>query len=210
MAPRRRGRPPATDSALTRAKIFDAARRLFAERGYSAVTNKDLAAEAGLTTGALYHSVESKLDLYVEVYADVQVHLYRRFQEAIDGAESFVGKLEAVFDAANDLTREDPSMARLIGSVRSDAKRHAEVRERLAAVVESRERFFFALVDVGVETGEIAECDRALAWEFIRLLLVGVVEGTANSLEQQELAIDAIKAMLRGRLIRPLVTAEQE
>lgn len=209
-APRRRGRPPATDSAITRARIFDAARRLFAERGYSAVTNKDLAAEAGLTTGALYHYIESKLDLYVEVYADVQVLIYQRFQDAIDGADSFVGKLEAVFDAANDLTREDPSMARLIGSVRSDAKRHKEVRERLAAVVESRERFFFALVDVGVETGEIAECDRALAWEFIRLLLVGVTEGTANSLEQQEMAIAAIKAMLRGRLIRPVVSAERE
>ena len=92
-------------------------------------------------------------------------------------------------------------MARLIGAVRSDARRHAEIRERLSAVVESRERFFFALVDVGVETGEIAECDRPLAREFVRLLMVGITEGTANSLEQQEMAIDAIKAMLRGRLI---------
>jgi AcrR family transcriptional regulator len=62
---RRRGRPPATDSADTKRAILDAARRLFAERGYGAVTNKDVATAAGITTGALYHYVESKLDLYL-------------------------------------------------------------------------------------------------------------------------------------------------
>src|SRR6187551_3839646 len=64
-AVKRRGRPPATDSTDTWCTILDVSPRLFAERGYSAVTNKDLAAAAGVTTSALYHYVESKLDLYV-------------------------------------------------------------------------------------------------------------------------------------------------
>ena len=72
-APRRRGRPPDTKSSETREAILSGARKLFGERGYGAVTNKDLAAAAGVTTGALYHYVESKLDLYLEVHRDMQV-----------------------------------------------------------------------------------------------------------------------------------------
>ena len=77
---RRRGRPPATNSADTRQAILKAARALFAERGYGAVTNKDVASVAGITTGALYHYVESKLDLYAEVDRDMQRTIYRRFR----------------------------------------------------------------------------------------------------------------------------------
>ncbi len=62
----------ATKSSETREAILRGARELFGERGYGAVTNKDLAAAAGVTTGALYHYVESKLDLYLEVHRDLQ------------------------------------------------------------------------------------------------------------------------------------------
>ena len=82
---KRRGRPPATDSAETWFTIL-IARELFAHRGYSAVTNKDFAAAAGITTGALYHYVESKLDLYVAVHRDVQGQMYARFEEAIEAS----------------------------------------------------------------------------------------------------------------------------
>ena len=50
---KRRGRPPATDSAETWYTILRCSRELFAHRGYSAVTNKELATAAGITTGAL-------------------------------------------------------------------------------------------------------------------------------------------------------------
>ena len=202
--PRRRGRPPATDSAETRAKIFDCARQLFGERGYGAVTNKDLAAEAGLTTGSLYHYVDSKAELYAQVYDDVRARYYARFDEAIANSAGFVGQLEAVFDAAVALNREDPSVANFISSLRFDIRRHEEVRTLVADALAERERYFFAIVERAVETGEIADGDQALAWEFIRLLLVGITEGAANPIEEQALAIEAIKAMLGGRLIRPV------
>ena len=205
--PRRRGRPPAADSAETRAKIFDCARRLFGERGYGAVTNKDLAAEAGLTTGALYHYVDSKAELYAQVYDDVRARYYARFDEAIANSAGFVGQLEAVFDAAVALNREDPSTAKFISSLRFDVRRHEEVRALVADALAERERYFFAIVERAVETGEITDGDQALAWEFIRLLLVGITEGAANPIEEQTLAIEAIKAMLDGRLIRPVPEA---
>lgn len=199
---RRRGRPPATDSADTRRSILDSARRLFAERGYGAVTNKDVAAAAGITTGALYHYVDSKLDLYVAVHRDMQRRVYGRFVEAVESADSFLEQLDGVLEAAHDLDVEDPTLALFVGTVRTDMRRFPEVAERLERSVAARDEFFASIADAGVTSGEIRHEDREMVVEFIRVLLIGLTEGGAETSERHRLAIDSIRALLRGRLIR--------
>src|SRR5205823_3275642 len=49
----------------TRRDIVDAARRLFAERGYSVTSVKDIAAEAGVSVQTVYDSVGRKPELLV-------------------------------------------------------------------------------------------------------------------------------------------------
>ena len=51
----------------TRAKLIAAARRAFAEKGYSATSMDDLTAAAGLTRGALYHNFGDKRGLLAAV-----------------------------------------------------------------------------------------------------------------------------------------------
>ncbi len=201
-APRRRGRPPATDSAATRTAILDGARLLFGERGYGAATNKDLAAAAGVTTGALYHYVESKLDLYVLVHSDMQTRIYRNFQRAEASERTFLGKLSAVLDAAQQINVEDPSLAKFVGVVRADVRRDPEVAERLADADAARENFFVNLVEVGVSTGEVRRDDVPAVREFVRVILVGLIEGTSDQPERQRRAIDSIMGVLRGDLVR--------
>jgi AcrR family transcriptional regulator len=43
-----------------REQIIDAAMRVFAQKGYSQATNKDIAREAGITPGLIYYYFESK------------------------------------------------------------------------------------------------------------------------------------------------------
>ncbi|MFK7917835.1 MAG: TetR/AcrR family transcriptional regulator [Ilumatobacter sp.] len=203
-APRRRGRPPAADSAATRTAILDGARELFGSRGYGAATNKDLAAAAGVTTGALYHYVESKLDLYMTVHADMQLRIYRRFQRAEASQTSFLGKLSAVLDAAQQINVEDPSLAKFVGVVRADVRRYPEVAARLADADNAREGFFLDLVEVGVSTGEVRREDVPAVRQFVRVILVGLIEGTSENPDRQRQAIDSIMGVLRGELVRPV------
>lgn len=60
MPPRRR--PPAArqDAAAVRAHLLDAALRVFAERGYQGARVRDIAAEAQVAAGLLYHYFPSK------------------------------------------------------------------------------------------------------------------------------------------------------
>ncbi|CAM2069178.1 TetR/AcrR family transcriptional regulator [Sulfidibacter corallicola] len=60
---------PAKKSELTRAKIIDAAGRLFAERGFKGVTVRDIAKHADTHLSALNYHFQSKDMLYREVLA---------------------------------------------------------------------------------------------------------------------------------------------
>jgi AcrR family transcriptional regulator len=55
----------ALQAQQTRRDIVDAARRLFAERGYSVTSVKDIAAEAGVSVQTVYDSVGRKPELLV-------------------------------------------------------------------------------------------------------------------------------------------------
>jgi AcrR family transcriptional regulator len=54
-----------------RRQILAAARRLFSERGYSAVSTGEIAAEAGVARGLINHYFGTKRELYVEVVREM-------------------------------------------------------------------------------------------------------------------------------------------
>src|ERR1700710_1437988 len=53
----------------TRAKVLAAARRLFSEQGYEGATIRDIAAAAGMSTGAVFANFTDKSDLFREIMA---------------------------------------------------------------------------------------------------------------------------------------------
>jgi AcrR family transcriptional regulator len=59
--------PKTPKSQGTRRRLLDLAARLFIERGYGALSMRDLASEAGMTKGAVYGHFRSKGQLLVEV-----------------------------------------------------------------------------------------------------------------------------------------------
>lgn len=70
--------PKEDQSARTRAALIDAARALFAERGYAATGTEDIVQAAGVTRGALYHHFVDKQDLFLAVYINLQNDLRDR------------------------------------------------------------------------------------------------------------------------------------
>ena len=53
----------------TRQKVLDAARQLFAERGYEPATIRDIAKGAGMSTGAVFANFQDKAELFEAVLA---------------------------------------------------------------------------------------------------------------------------------------------
>ena len=59
-------------SEATAARVLLAARRLFTQHGYAGIGLEEVAAQAGVTRGAVYHHFTSKLGLFEAVLAEAQ------------------------------------------------------------------------------------------------------------------------------------------
>lgn len=58
-------------------RIINAARTVFTEKGYGKATVREIAKEAGLTTGAIYHHYKNKEELLHEVINDNIHYVYK-------------------------------------------------------------------------------------------------------------------------------------
>jgi AcrR family transcriptional regulator len=79
-------------SIATRRRILDAARELFAERGWAATSIDEVVGAAGVTKGALYHHFRDKTDVLRAVYEDQE-------QRSIEGLLAIGGEHDDPLDA---------------------------------------------------------------------------------------------------------------
>ena len=138
--------PPRTPkSARTRKLLIDVAAELFIERGYDAVSMRDIAAAADLTKGAVYGHFRSKGQLLVEA---IRWKLAERenepaFLEAT--AEPTSGGVELMYDDAGRqvrllevdaaaAARHDPDVAAGLAAFYGD--RHERIRDAMAEVAD--------------------------------------------------------------------------
>jgi AcrR family transcriptional regulator len=97
----------------TRAALIEAARPLFAERGYAAVGTEEIVAAARVTRGALYYHFEDKKDLFRAVYAEVDRELVEGIaQVAVAEPDPWL-RLIAGCDAFLDACI-DPALQRIV------------------------------------------------------------------------------------------------
>jgi AcrR family transcriptional regulator len=71
-------RTQAERTEATRTALIDAARPLFAGRGYAGVGTEEIARGAGVTRGALYHHFEGKRELFEAAYEQIEIELAER------------------------------------------------------------------------------------------------------------------------------------
>lgn len=89
-----------------RAKLIAAARKAFAEKGYSDASMDELTASVGLTRGALYHNFGDKRGLLAAVVDQIDSEMAARAQEigaqAGDGWQGMLAEGDAYIEMALD------------------------------------------------------------------------------------------------------------
>jgi AcrR family transcriptional regulator len=71
----------AEQSEITRQALIDAARRLFAERGFADTPTEAIVQAAGVTRGALYHHFEDKTELFAAVFERIEQEVVARLAD---------------------------------------------------------------------------------------------------------------------------------
>ena len=83
----------------TRQKVLDAARALFAERGYEPATIRDIAKGAGMSTGAVFANFQDKAELFEAVLSEDLAKLAETLRTAAAAETSLRARLLAALTA---------------------------------------------------------------------------------------------------------------
>jgi AcrR family transcriptional regulator len=102
-------------SAATRDALISAARKLWGQRGYAEVGTPEIAKEAGVTRGAMYHQFADKATLFRDVVEAVERDVMARMASMVasSGATTPADMIRAAVDAWLDVSG-DPEVRQLI------------------------------------------------------------------------------------------------
>jgi AcrR family transcriptional regulator len=123
-------------TADKRKLILDAAIRVFADHGYHGARVGDIAEDAGVAHGLLYHYFSSKEEVLRTIFAENWGELISRFRAVEESAEPAGKKLEGIAKILLRTWRNDPALVTVM--VREVARSEhlqgqvAEVREAFA------------------------------------------------------------------------------
>jgi TetR/AcrR family transcriptional regulator of autoinduction and epiphytic fitness len=156
--------------------ILEAARALFVVKNYANVKIADIAAQANVSTGALYHHFRSKEDVYLQMMH----HYLREIRTAIlaateDSAGSCRERLHQSNIAFLQLPDELPPVLRLVRrdiNVFADPMRRELIRAYQSAIPQPLE----TIIRDAILNGELRPCDpRLLSWELVAIVEVALV-----------------------------------
>lgn len=184
-----------------RKRILDAAIRVFAEHGYHGARVGDIAEDAGVAHGLLYHYFASKDDVLRTIFVENWGQLIARFRSVEAATEPAPMKLEGIAKILLRTWRNDPALVTVM--VREVAR-----SQQLQAQVEDV-REAFAIVQRVIEEGQASgafrkEVDARLAsWVFyggLEEVLTGWVLGQLPDSEEDVARAErtAIDLALRG------------
>jgi AcrR family transcriptional regulator len=181
--------------------ILDAAIRVFAEHGYHGSRVGDIAEDAGVAHGLLYHYFASKDDVLRTIFVENWGELIGRFRAVEASDEPATEKLEGIAKILLRTWRNDPALVTvMVREVARSQQIHGQVDEVGEA---------FAIIQRVIEEGQASggfrrDVDARLAsWVFyggLEEVLTGWVLGQLPDSEDDVAAAEhvAIEIALRG------------
>jgi AcrR family transcriptional regulator len=181
----------------TRAALVAAGRRLFGQDGFAATSVEDLAREARVTTGALYHHFPTKTALFETVFEGVHAELLKASARNAAGASDELEALSLGFDAFLDAVLEPDVQQILITD--------APAVLGLARFTELDERYAFAAIVAALRAATAAGQLSVEDPETVARMLVGalvrggmLIAGSAEPGQTRDAVARAIRALLAG------------
>ncbi|MEM7799463.1 MAG: TetR/AcrR family transcriptional regulator [Chloroflexota bacterium] len=186
-------------SLVTIAQILAAAKRLFVMKSYDEITMTDIAKEANVTKGAIYHHFQGKEELFlkmmIQYLGDLEIHL----KQAVEKEGSAKVRL-------TDLTVRYLSMPLqeqlVIQLVRRDSSRFkGEHRSSLVAAYQAALPLQIeTIIADGIRNGEIRMGDaRLMSWQFVAIVETSLSEYARHLFsDPREMSESLIKTFILG------------
>lgn len=186
--------------AQTRQRLLDAARSVFARRGYHGASVEEIAAEAGFSTGALYSNFDGKEDLFLALMDHVIDAYCSEIAAEVDGVASIADRARDGARHWMEIVEREPEMLMLFVEFWAYAARDPDARGRVATSFAKARQVLTRLISDGVR-----EFDLELEMPAEHLAIA--IDALADGIARQKLADPTVVPDdLMGRVISLLLT----
>jgi AcrR family transcriptional regulator len=160
-------------SEETRARITEAAIKLFSTRGYNSASVDDICAEAGISKGAFYHHFESKQALFLALLDGWLQTIDTAIEASKDrtAPETFMQMTEAfpyIFESAGDNLP-------MFLEFWLQASRDKKIWDASIAPYRRYHKYFTSLIKKGVDEGSFVDVDADLTARMIVAMAMGLL-----------------------------------
>lgn len=134
-------------------EIITIAAKLFKEKGYSAVTMRDIAQEMNIKAASLYNHIKSKQEILVLIIIEIAEEFTTAMSKIVNSEETSIQKLEKIIQLHIDITMRDSAA---LASLNADWMHLADTE--LLYFIKMREDYeenFRKIVKKGIADGEI-------------------------------------------------------
>jgi TetR/AcrR family fatty acid metabolism transcriptional regulator len=142
---------PAAAQAEKRRQIMEAAVRAFARKGYHACRVGEIAEEAGVAYGLVYHYFGSKEEVLESIFRDTWTQMLARIKEVAESGEPANEQVRKVTALVLRTWRRDPDLVRVL--VREVTRSPEQLQRQIDEIGHAYDALEQIIVN-GQETGE--------------------------------------------------------
>jgi len=157
-----------SEAPSRRTQLLTIAARLFAEKGFRNTTVRDIADEAGILSGSLYHHFDSKESMVDEILSTFQEQLFGQYDEILASSDDARTKLERALRVSFEAIDRYPSE---VAIYQNDAA-YLRTFERFGYLADrytQSRQLWVTLIEEGVASGVLrSDLDVTLTYRFIR------------------------------------------
>jgi len=158
---------------LRRVQLTRAAYKVVGEKGYSDFTIKDIAREAGLSTGLVHYYFKNKEDLLFKLLKGMNANLKSDLGKALSALEDPREKLLAFCNEAFDLVHKEKAYFSVLVDFLAHINRNKRLRQAMAKLFQSYRDEIEAILQEGMAKGIFAVKDV----RFTSVTIVSLIQG---------------------------------
>lgn len=183
-------------------EIINVSAKLFKEKGYSAVTMRDIAQAMDIKAASLYNHIKSKQEILVLIVIEIAEEFTSTMNEVVNSSENTIKKIERIIQLHIDITLRD---ANALACLNNDWMHLADAE--LTYFIKMREDYeenFRTIIKKGIAEGEVKNLNLEViifsTLSTLRTLYLWY--GKKKSLSPDSLKSNMIQVLLNGIVMK--------
>jgi TetR/AcrR family transcriptional repressor of bet genes len=159
---------------IRRQQVIKGAKRCIVKTGIHNFSMRDIANEAGVSTGIIYHYFSNKDDVLAQVLKEVFQKTHQSVREKVDHLERFEDKLDTYLYEISQAPLNNEEFYRLFMNYLGLAPYKTEVRKITEKFISSIQKYIEDIIDLGIEQGIVKKDKKNSMAPIISSLAMGI------------------------------------